>query len=224
MDPPRWPPRGSWPVQLRLRGHTSAAYVAVEGWREASLRSCPEHGRGRCDFTRHGTYGRVRPAGTRIARYYCRTGRRTYSLLPDFLSSHLSGELDEVEALVAAVESAPSVSAALAGLRPEVELPGVARWVRRRRARVAAALLALVTLMPEALGPRPTVLALRGRLGTERALVKLRELGEVHLQKLPTPLGFAPPGRGVRSRGSARQHDVGAVPEEELPHAPQRSD
>jgi hypothetical protein len=145
-------------------------------------------------------------------------------LLPDFLSSHLTGELDEVESVVVAVESAPSVSAALAELRPEVGLPGVTRWVGRRRTRVAAALLALVTLMPEALGSMPTVLALRARLGTERALVKLRELGDAHLQSLPTPLGFAPPGRGARSRGSARQHNLGAMPEEELPQAPQRSD
>jgi len=162
----------------------------------------------------------VRPAGTRIARYYCRTGRRTYSLLPDFLSSHLSGELDEVEDAMCAVESAASVSAAISGLRPEVELPGVTRWVGRRRARIAAALLSLVTLMPEALGQTPTVLALRTQLGTERVLVTLRAVAEIHLQKLPTPLGFAPPGRGVRSRGSARQHDLGAVSKDELSHPP----
>ena len=209
-------------MQLRLRGHTSAAYVAAEGWREASLASCPEHGVGGCDFARHGTYGRVRPAGARITRYYCRTGRRTYSLLPDFFSSHLSGELDEVEAAVCAVELAPSVSAALVDLRPEVELPGVTRWVGRRRARMAVALLVLVTLMPETLGPVPTVLALRERLGTDRVLVKLRELAEIHLQKLPTPLGFAPHGRGVRSRGSARQHDLGAVSPDKVSHSPPR--
>jgi hypothetical protein len=36
----------------------------------------------------------------------------------------------------------------------------------------------------------PTILALRGALGTEHVLISVRCIMELHLCSLPTPLGF----------------------------------
>jgi hypothetical protein len=104
------------------------------------------------------------------------------------------------------------VEAAAQTLRPEVELPGVMRWLRRRRARVRAALLALITALPGRLGTLPEVRAVRSVLGSERALVALREIGAVQLTRLPYPLGF---WRGPLARaqsGRAFQHETGPDP------------
>ena len=38
------------------------------------------HPQGGCGFARHGSYERVDPPGTRIARWYCRVGHQTFSL------------------------------------------------------------------------------------------------------------------------------------------------
>jgi hypothetical protein len=194
-------------VQLRLPWHTSETYVACKGWREARVEVCPEHHGRSCGFARHGTYGREWPRGARVARYYCPTAHRTFSLLPDFLASRLSGGLDEVEQAVITVEAASSLEAATRDMRPDVQLPGVLRWLRRRVAPVRVALLALVTLMPEALPVAPQLVALRGHLGTHRALVALREMAAAHLGQLPAPLGFCPragPRTGTRTGGPTR--------------------
>ena len=91
------------------------------------------HPQGGCGFTRHGTYERVNPPGTRIARWYCRQGHCTFSLLPDCLAARGSGTLIEFEAVVNDTEAARSLEAAAAACRPDIELPGVLRWLRRRR-------------------------------------------------------------------------------------------
>ena len=213
MGPPRWPPRGPWPVQLRLSGHTSAEYVARKGWLEARLTCCPVHGQaGGCSFARHGTYSRVEPSGTLIARYYCPEAHQTFSLLTDFLSCRLKGELREVEDAVRAAEQAESAEKASGELRPEVELPGVLRWLRRRVKAVRVVLLVLVTLLPETLPVAPTLLAVQEHLQLKagQVLMALREIGAKHLQQLSPPLGFRPPGGGERPRGGARQQQVGA--------------
>ena len=91
-------------------------------------------------FGRNGTYPRVRPAGARIARWYCRQGQQSFSLLPDCLAARLSGTLCDIEAVVVAVEEATSLEAAVEHLRPEINLPGVIRWdptARSSRARDA---------------------------------------------------------------------------------------
>ncbi|MFZ0788621.1 MAG: hypothetical protein WAM94_03245 [Chromatiaceae bacterium] len=92
-------------------------------------------------MARHGTYRRVSPLGTRIARWYCPTGPRTFSLLPDCLAARLSGTLSEVEALLTTKEDNPKLSAQLvireARKSPDVpqELPLPASTVRRLLAR-----------------------------------------------------------------------------------------
>jgi len=147
-----------------------------------------------------------------VARWYCRDARTTFSLLPDCLSSRLKGSLDEVERIAVAVEDSPSIEAAVVALRSEIELPGVLRWVRRRRRGVRAALLALVTLMPERLGTVAEVRAIRAVLGTQRVLAALREIGSAHLQLLPRPLGFHPCRAGRAEREPPLQHETGPDP------------
>lgn len=125
-------------------------------------------------MTRHGSYPRVLPVGTRIARFLCPVTGTTISLLPSFLAARLSGTLDAVEAVVDAVESSSSLAAAADRLRPAdaehaVTSISALRWVRRRMKAVREALLALVTLMPEALGYAPALHAVRAQLGVERS-------------------------------------------------------
>lgn len=148
----------------------------------------------------------------RVARWYCPDARMSFSLLPDCLSSRLSGSLDDAEGAVVASESL-GVEAAAQSLRvEEVELPGALRWLRRRRRGVHAAVLALVTAMPGRLGTVAEVRAIRSLLGTERALVALRGIGAAHLHALPSPLGFRPPC-GARAESEGRfQHEKGPDP------------
>ena len=49
---------------------------------------------------------------------------------------------------------------------------------------------ALVTLLPALAGCRPTLGALRARLGVTRVLVTLRSLAKEHLHSLSPPLGL----------------------------------
>jgi hypothetical protein len=212
--------RRAGPGQLQLRHETALTgeqYVSQEGWRQASLARCPLHPRGGCGLARHTTYTRKSPPGIRIARWYCPTGRTTFSLLPDCLASRLPGSLDEVEQVVATVATRKAEGASLelvAGeLRLELmELRSAVRWVRRRVHAVEVALLALVTLLPGRLGDDPSVLAVRKALATSQALVRLRAIGAAHLGSLAPPLGFGPrPRRRARCR-RASQHGMGPDP------------
>lgn len=146
-----------------------------------------------------------------MARWYCRDAQMTFSLLPDCLSCRLGGSLDEVEQVVVAAES-NGVEAAAGEMRPEIELPGVMRWVRRRRDGIRAALLALLTAMPGRLGGVAEVRAVRAVLGTDRTLVALREIGSDYLHTLPHPLGFRPSRAGGAERDPPIQHETGPDP------------
>lgn len=135
-----------------------------------------------------------------MARFYCQQAGATISLLPSFLAARLSGTLDAVEAVVEVLESSSSMAAAAEKLRPADAVRAVTsisalRWVRRRMKAMRQALLALVTLMPDALGCAPTLHALRAHLGVNRVLVELRRIGAAHLRALPTPLGLRTRGR-----------------------------
>lgn len=163
-------------------------------------------------MARHGSYARSEPPGMRVRRWYCREGRTTFSLLPDCMAARLTGSLDEVEQVVEAVEGHRSVEAAASVLRPDIELPGAVRWVRRRTVGVYAALLALLTLMPGRLGTEARVRKIQAVLQTQRALLAARELGAARLDALPRPLGFGPaPGRRNGQR-FGRQHKMGHDP------------
>lgn len=192
-------------MQLRFKTElTGADYVTREGWRLASLAHCPLHRRGGCGFARHGTYPRVSPPGTRIARWYCPQGHRTFSLLPDHLAARFPGLLCKIEQVVASVEEAPSVEAAADRLRSDpITLPSALRWVRRRLTAVRALLTIVIGLFPQRLlGCTPTITALRTRLACDAVLVVLREVAEPHLRALAPPLGF----KHASPRGTERRH------------------
>ena len=201
-------------MQLRYATElTSTDYVTRQGWCDASLARCPLHPQGGCGFSRHGTYRRVSPPGTRIARWYCPTGHQTFSLLPDCLAARWSGTLAEVEAVVEQLEQARSVEAVADTLRLEIELPGALRWLRRRAQAVQTVLRLLKGLMPESFSAcLPLLLSFRACLGVEAVLVTLRAHAAAHLAVLPAPLGFCPPlGRSGELR-HARQHRAGPDP------------
>lgn len=108
-----------------------------------------------------------------------------------------------VEAKVAAGES---IEKAAEKIRPDIQLPGAVRWVRRRLGALRLVLLAMVTLMPEQLGNEPRLGAVRKVLGTKHALVRLREVGAAHLGALAPPVGFGPrPKRRLRRRRRSQQ-------------------
>ncbi len=200
-------------MQLRFAcALTGEEYVSQGAWRKVSLPRCPLHPKGGCGFARHGTYVRVTPRGTQIARWYCPTGHRTFSLLPDCLAARLKGTLAEVEAVVRAAEQAPSLEAACRDLRPDIELPGVLRWARRRVQAVHAALHALKGLLPERFPCSATLAAFATCLGVLEVLVALRPIGEPFLANLSSPLGFRP--RCAREGGcaGAYQQPVGPDP------------
>jgi hypothetical protein len=200
-------------VQLRHKtALTSDEYVRQEAWRQARLEACPLHPAGGCGVRRLGTYSRVSPTGMRVARWYCPQGQTTFSLLPDCLAVRLTGDLDEVERVVAMVEASRSVEAAADKLRPDIDLPGAIRWVRRRLGPVRAVLLALVTLLPElAASCQPTLSAVGQRLGTP-VLRQVRAQVDKHLGSLAAPVGFGPRPRRARRSRTGREHDPGPDP------------
>ena len=200
-------------MQIRLKTLlTGEQYVSQQAWRSASLLCCPLHPRGGCGFARHGTYARLTPPGTRIARWYCPRGHCTFSLLPDCLAASWAGTLAELEAVVVAVERR-GLSAAADTLRPDIDLPGAMRWTRRRVKAVHATLERLKGLLPEALaGVAPLVLAFCQVFAVEQVLAAMRAHAADWLPHLPPPFGLSP--RGARGGGAcaALQHSVGPDP------------
>ena len=158
-----------------------------------------------------GTYGRVKPAGARIARLLC--DGHTISLLPDCLSSRLSGTLDEVERAVVAAEAAPTRAAAAEKLRPEIGVQGALRWLDRRRRYVRETMKALRTMAPTMVGAAATLTEFLATTGTG-LLVRLRSQLQADLYRLPKPVGLVPLENLVtpsKSRTILAPHNPGAV-------------
>lgn len=192
-------------VQLRFAtGLSSEEYVSESAWESATLIRCPVHPEGGCGYQRHGTYERKEPRGTRIARWYCRAGQTTISLIPDCLASHLSGDLDQIEVAVRASEAGSSIEAVAEVLRPEIELPGAIRWLRRRLEYVRSALATARGLEPHVLaGSMPTLREVGAALGLEGGvLVRLRVELAACLGSFASPVGFR-----ARSRGRPKSRD-----------------
>lgn len=176
------------------------------------------HPQGGCGFARHGTYARVKPPGTRIARWYCPQAQQTFSLLPDCFAARLPGTLAEVETAVDHLEQTGSQEAAVEHLRVEIELPGALRWLRRRAQAVHSSLVTLKGLLPEHFGDcQPTLAAFRQRLGVDSVLMSLRAIGEAFLRVLPAPLGFRPRHTPSGEPQRAGQQLTGADPPRSLP-------
>ncbi len=201
-------------MQLRFAiSLTSTEYVSRQAWQEASLARCPLHPGGGCSLARHGTYARRYPPGTQIARWYCREGHCTFSLLPDCFAARLPGTLVDVEAVVEGVEQARTREAAADTLRPDIELPGGLRWLRRRFLPVYAALQLLRGLMADRFcSCWPTLSGFRSCLGAESVLLALRGVAAVHLHVLPPPLGLRPPPSDGGKPKRACQQPVGPDP------------
>lgn len=174
---------------------TAEAYVAQRQWERIVLCSCPFHPEGGCGLERLGSYRRVRPAGARVARFWCPLERASVSVLPAFLAARLMGTLDEVEAAVDAVSARGSVARAVEVVHPpDAPTPlgyeAAIASVRRRVRAVHAVLLAAITLLPARFaGLLPTLSAFRERLGVSRVLVTLRTLAEPIVSALAVPLG-----------------------------------
>lgn len=202
-------------MQLRFdTGLTGAEYLTRELWRHARLDRCPLHPSGGCGFARHGSYERKTPAGTHIARWYCRQGHCTFSLLPDHLAARFPGTLAEIERVAAAADQAPSQQACADVLRPEpIGLPSALRWLRRRLEAVRALLSVAVTLLPEQLhGCAPTIAAVRERLGVVELLSPLRGLLAARLAALSRPFGFRHRAAGGGAPGGGVQQHKGPDP------------
>ena len=189
--------------QLQIRYETKLSaeeYVSTEAWRDARLDVCPNHPEGGCSLRGHGTYGRKTPAGARVPRWYCPDSNTTFSKLADCLAARTPGTLDAVEAAVAAFEAAPGVQEAARQARPGHHISdrgAERRWIRWRAECVHRLLAIVIGLLPELLqGAAPEIAAFRARLGTESVLADLRGLCAAHLQQLPPPVGFRPPGTG----------------------------
>jgi hypothetical protein len=209
-------------VQVRLATPTtSEVYVAEKLWRFATLRACPWHPAGGCGLRRHGTYERVRPPGTLIARWYCPLERRTVSALPHCLASHYSGTLADLEAMVLAVEQAPSRAAAAGQLRTEIELPGALRYLDRLCRAVHGALATVRGLAPERFAAvAPTLLGFAAVLPGGSVLIPLRAWVARYLPHLPTPFGFDPHRGVVEGFVPRHQHRRGPDPPVAIVQAP----
>ena len=156
---------------------------------------------------------RVTPPGTLITRYYCPTAHCTFSLLPDCLAARIPGTLAEVEEAVRLVEQAPSQEKACDNLRPEKELQGVLRWLRRRLDVVRSCLIRLKGLFADRFADcAVTILAFSACLGVFPVLPKLREIAAPYLRYLPAPIGFSPRYPNGGGANPENQHKVGTDP------------
>jgi len=201
-------------MQIRYATDLSAEqYVEQKAWRKARLDDCPIHPEGGCGFCKNGTYRRKYPEGTNVARWYCKMGHTTFGLLPDCLSSRLSGSLDEVEAVIETVESSPSQEKAAEKIRIDIDLPGALRWIRRRVHFVSFALVMLIELVPSIFAEcNPTLSSFRCVLGVESVLPALRSYAGSYLHILPPPLGFGPPPEQKKIKKLHFQHSTGTDP------------
>ena len=181
-------------MQLRFVTDLSAdEYVRRQAWENAKLDSCPLHPEGECGFAKHGTYKRKMPIGVEIARWYCSEGHQSFSLLPDCLSSRISGSLFDVETVIDQVEKSPSQNVAADKICLDIELPGALRWIRRRLFLVNLSLTMLIAFLPSLFKDcLPSINCFRNVLAVEQVLPELRKIADSQLYLLSPPLGFGP--------------------------------
>lgn len=169
-------------MQILVRTSSDVeAYISAREWTVANLPACPLHPEGGCGIARHGSYARAKPAGVRVARWYCPRGHCTFSLLPHFLAARMPGLLVEIEEAFAAATRLPSIEATASSIRdPEISLTSAVRWLRRRILPVRRAIQALRDANTET----PLV-------ADAGFLTRLRlDLDGSDLAHLPAPLGF----------------------------------
>ena len=214
--PPPLTRLGPWRVQLRFAIElTLEQYVAREAWKAASLERCPEHPEGGCGFASHGAYPRKWPVACKVARWYCPTGHKTFSLLPDCRAARMMGTLEQTEQAAVALERGEVLEVAAERIRPSeqdadaVGLAAAVRWMKRRHCSVTAGLIAITVLMPELfVDCAATVDGFAGRLGAAVVLVALREHCAAHLQAVPAPIGFLPSATPARPQIPTTQQSM----------------
>lgn len=140
---------------------------------------------------RHGTYTRVSPIELQIPCWYCRAAHTLISLLPDFLPSRLSETLIDLEEVVLKAQEYPSLEDAAEKIRPDIELPGAVRWLRRRINYVRDILTRSAGILPQ-LGFK-NLKQLQKVFKVAFVLPHLRKILETHLYKLPHIIGLIPP-------------------------------
>ena len=166
---------------------------------------------------RHGSYPRQQPAEFLIPRWYCRQAHQTISLLPDFAAAKVPGTLQAIEAAVLqfddAVEQGARVHQAAREVRPDIEVQGALRWIRRRRTWMQAAFALLMGCCPDALTQcESTLQAVRAALATPCMLLSMREIAASQLHHAAMPLGFALARRMGKSAAPCAQHIMGPDP------------
>ena len=202
-------------MQVRLRTElTAEQYITGEQWGNAKF--WPSQLRAESGYRRHGTYGRRKPNGLRVTRWYNRKKHLTVSALPDFAAARVSSSLAEIEDIVADVEQASgemSFEHIAGNLRRDISLPGAMRWVRRRMFWVGVALTTLGGLAADTLaGCALSVEQFRLRLGTECVLVRAREIAARNLARFPAPVGFGALPKSGKRRSKPVQHKSGSDP------------
>ena len=179
---------------------TSEEYVTQRLWLEASVPECdyckPEGLD--CTPVLHGYYDRVYPRGARVRRYRCLRTGRTISMLPSCLVSYWRGDVQTMERIALEREEKSSFGKIARWVAerfypPEQPIEGPLRWVKRRACAGSSFVKAMVNLYPEEFeGVEPTVTAMRGHLGSDQVLVKLRQIAGDDLVRLSPPLGLRP--------------------------------
>lgn len=159
--------------------------------KKAQLSQCPLHPEGGCGFRRHGTYTRLIPIACKIPCWHCRVGHTVISLLPDFFASRLPGTLKDVEEVVLEVEKHPTLSSAAESIRPDIELQGALRWLRRRL-NYANQILKVAAGILNPVGFKD-LRQLQKLFKVSFILPHLRGQLNDHLYKMPHILGLIPP-------------------------------
>ena len=181
-------------MQIHDKTHLSIrAYIKQSGWQNARLKTCPINPGGDCRLHRHGTYARKYPDGMRVARYYCRSCRKTFSLLPTFMAAGCPGTLDDIEKVVLVYEECGTLNGSLQRVRAGHGNTARAqrRWLQRRIGAVHLLLATVKGLFPDLYSDvAPTLASFRHKGPLANTLVALRLQCEPWLQTLPRPVGF----------------------------------
>jgi len=179
-------------MQYRYCVNVSASeYKRLKLHEKAVLNRCPIHPEGGCGMRKHGNYTRRWPIELKIPCWYCRKAHTLISLLPDFLPSRLSGTMKDVEEVVLEAQKYPSLESAAENIRPDIELPGAVRWLRRRIQYVAQILIRGAGILPQ-FGFK-NLKQLQNIFKIDFVLPYLRKILETHLHKLPHIIGLIPP-------------------------------
>ena len=165
-------------MQIHDKTHLSIrAYMKQSGWQNARLKTCPANPGGDCRLHRHGTYTRKYPDGMRVARFYCRSCQKTFSLLPTFMAAGCPGTLDEIGKVVLVYEECGTLNGSLRrvsaghGCNARTQR----RWLQRRVVAVHLLLATVKGLFPDLYGAvNPTLASFRYKGPPAHTLVSLR--------------------------------------------------